>query len=73
MVQPFASVRVTVYVPAVRPVIESTFDPVDQTYTYAVVPPEAVEPMTPVADPLHEALLSTLREIASAAVGCPIV
>jgi hypothetical protein len=50
-VQPFASVTVTLYVPATRPVRSCVVAPFDQAYAYGAVPPVTVRSIDPVAPP----------------------
>ena len=53
-VQPFASVTVAVYVPAVRAVVVLFVPPLGlQLYVYAGVPPPAVTVALPLLPPLH--------------------
>jgi hypothetical protein len=61
-VQPFASVIVTLYVPAITPVIEAVVAELDHAYVYGIVPPvdEAVAP--PFEIPLHVVFESTTLE-----------
>jgi predicted RNA methylase len=53
-VQPFASVAVTEYVPAVRLLLVAVVDPVFQRYEYPAVPFDANEVAEPVEAPLHK-------------------
>jgi hypothetical protein len=50
---PFASVAVTVYVPAFRLLIVADVDPVFHRYEYPAVPLDATEVAEPVEPPLH--------------------
>ncbi len=56
-VQPFASVTVTVYVPAVNPVAVAAVCPPVQAYVYGAVPPLAVTVAAPVLAPLHNTFI----------------
>jgi hypothetical protein len=72
-VQPFLSVTVTVYVPAVRLVAVALVPPLGaHEYVYGTVPPPAVTVAPPVAPPLHLTLVVELIE-AVRTVGCVIV
>ena len=57
VVHPFASVAVTVYVPAVRLLIVAAVDPVFHKYEYPDVPFAADAVTLPVAPPLHNTLV----------------
>jgi predicted RNA methylase len=57
VVHPFASVAVTVYVPAVRLLIVEVADPVFQRYEYPAVPFDATEVAEPVEAPLHKTFI----------------
>ena len=52
-VQLFASVVVTVYVPAARPERSCVVAPPVQEYVYGMEPPVTVRSIEPVEDPLH--------------------
>jgi hypothetical protein len=72
VVQPFASVTVTVYVPAQRPVVVAAVPPEGaHEYVYGAVPPEA----TTVAEPVHWPLqrMFTCEPVVVIAGGCVIV
>ena len=57
LVQPFASVTVTVYVPALALLSDAVVSPLDQAYPYGVVPPEAEAVAEPLFPPLQLTLL----------------
>jgi len=71
-VHPFASVAVTVYVPAVRLLIVADIDPVFQRYEYPAVPFEANEVAEPVEAPLHKTFVVEGIDTANE-VGCVII
>ena len=48
-VQRFASVTVTVYVPATKPVIFCVVEPSDHAYVYGPFPPDGTEDISPAA------------------------
>jgi hypothetical protein len=66
--QLLASVTVTVYVPAARPVLSSVVTPLPQLYEYGAVPPDAVRLAAPVELPKQSTLVPPI-EAASAAAG----
>jgi hypothetical protein len=69
MVQPFASVTVTVYVPAARPVAEEPVPPLGaHEYVYGAVPPEATTVAEPVVPPLQSTF--TCEPVVASAGGC---
>ena len=70
-VHPFASVTVTLYVPAGKPVKSSPVDPLLHTQLYAAVPPLTVKLIDPVEAPLHDTFVPTA--LAVKAFGCVIV
>ena len=57
VVHPFASVTVTVYVPAVNPVISSVVEALLHRYEYGIVPPPARTEALPVNSPKHKLLV----------------
>jgi len=67
-VHPLASVAVTVYVPAVRPVAVAVVAPVLHTKVLVPVPPEAEAVADPVDPPLHSTFEALM--LATTAVGC---
>jgi hypothetical protein len=60
IVQLWASVTVTIYVPAVRPVAVAVVctGVVLQLYVYGVVPPDAATVTEPLLPPLHDTLVN---------------
>jgi hypothetical protein len=69
VVQPLASVIVTVYVPAQRPVVDEAVPPEGaQEYVYGAVPPEGITDAAPVHKPLHNMLVCVC--VAVNAGGC---
>jgi hypothetical protein len=72
IVHPLASVTVTVFTPAVWPIITEVVAVVDHKYVYPEVPPVTVIVAEPVVPPLHNTLL-TVVEVASAVTGSAIV
>ena len=60
-VQLFASVMVTVYESAVRPVFIEEEDPLLQAYVYEVGPPVPNALANPSLPPLHEVLLAEVK------------
>ena len=59
IVQPFASVTVTLYVPAPNVFGSSTLSPLDHAYVYDVVPPVTVISILPFSPPLHVGFTTT--------------
>ena len=72
-VQPFASVPVTVYVPAARPVLEAVVRPLDHKNPTAPVPPVEDAVAAPVELPKQRTLVCEPMLTLSAAAGCDIV
>jgi hypothetical protein len=71
-VQPFASVTVTVYEPAISPVAVEPVPPEgDHAYVYAPVPPDAITDAEPVFPPLHNTFVCVPAVVI--AVGCVMV
>ncbi len=71
-VQPFASVTIIVYDPAVSPVGSSALKPLLQEYLYGIVPPLTVISILPELLPLQVGLL-TVPAIANAVAAPEIV
>ena len=71
LVQLLASVTVTVYVPAARPVRSCVVMPPVQKYVYGETPPLTVRSMEPVEEPLHNTF--TCVVLKAKAGGCVIV
>ena len=70
-VQEFASVIVTVYVPATLPVIPVVVAPVDQAYAKVPIPPDAVTDAEPFEPPLQ---LTFVKDVlAEIGLGCVTV
>ena len=69
--QPLASVTVTLYVPAVRPVLSSVVTPPPQLNEYGAVPPDAVRLAAPVLLPKQRTLVPEMLA-ASGLAGCVI-
>jgi hypothetical protein len=70
---PFASVTVTVYVPAGRPVVVTPVPPEGaQVYVYAPVPPPGVTVAEPLFPPKQETLV-VAEILAVTCAGCVIV
>ena len=72
-VQLLASVTVTVYVPAARPVRFSVVAPFDHRYVSAPVPPATVKLIAPVEPPLQLTLVEEAMLALRAVAGCVIV
>jgi Ni,Fe-hydrogenase III component G len=70
-VQRFASVTVTVYVPAATPDKSCELAPLLQLYVYPAVPPLTVKSIAPVDPPLQATLVTDVERFN--AVGCVIV
>jgi hypothetical protein len=66
---PLASVTVTLYVPATRPVLSSVVTPLPQLNEYGAVPPVAVRLAAPVELPKQRTFVPEMLA-ASAAAGC---
>ena len=66
-----ASVTVTEYVPAARPVLSSVVTPLPQLNEYGAVPPVAVRLAAPVELPKQRTFVPDI-DAASAAAGCVI-
>jgi hypothetical protein len=66
-VQPFASVNVTEYVPAITPVILAVVAVLLHIYVYAIVPPVALAVAPPSLKPLQLTLLSNCVEATNTA------
>ena len=71
-VQPLASVAVTVYEPAAKPVAVAPVAALLQAYVFVPVPPVEVAVAEPLAPPLHNTFVCAEID-ADTAVGCVIV
>jgi len=72
-VQPFASVAVTVYVPAVSPVALAEVEPEDQTKVFVPVPPVAEAVADPFDPPLHDTFVGVPTLVVTPVAGCVMV
>lgn len=70
--QPFVSVMVAVYVPAIKPVLSSVVIPPPQLKVYVPVPPVGVMFIAPVLLPKH-ATFVLVFVLETAVAGCVIV
>ena len=72
-VQPFASVAVTLYVPAVKPVAVAEVWPLFHRYVMVPVPPVPAAVAVPSEAPMQETFVHALIVTATALAGCVIV
>ena len=72
-VQPFASVAVTLYVPAAKPVAVAEVWPLFHKYVMVPVPPVPAAVAAPFAPPKQETLVEALIVTETALAGCVIV
>jgi hypothetical protein len=72
VVQPLASVAVTLYVPAIKPLAVAVFWPLFHRYVIAPVPPVPAAVADPFAPPKQDTLVLVLIVTDTAVAGCVI-